>query len=392
VDGCGWLHSLGFNANETRAIGNDGSIVGSIALANGAIHSALWTPHDGLIDLGTLGGTTSYAYDVNSHLQVAGKSLDAAGVWHAVRWDVTIPQNHPPTASTGGPYVGSEGTPLAFIGVASDPDNDPLTVGWDFGDGTHGTDASTSHTYDDNGTYTATFTATDPQGLSISVPTLVTVTNAAPFVHLEPVGPILSGDSFKLSLSFTDPGVRDMPWHYTIDWGQLGIDAGNTNSQAGTIIAESPRYCAAGGYTVRTTVTDKDGGQGPASLLLTVNRSSVPVDVLTETINPRARGELPVVVLSTSNFDARTVDIRAVTLGDGIGPGVKPTAHGNGAFGTLEDVNHDGRLDLVMHFSREALAASGALVPPRSRLVLIARLLDECHEIEGVEEVRVLAK
>lgn len=60
-------------------------------------------------------------------------------------------------------------------------------------------------------------------------------------------------------------------------------------------------------------------------------------------VNPRSHGVIPVAILSDSGFDATTVDPLSVRFGAG---GAVP-AHDTGE---LEDVNGDGRLDLVLHF------------------------------------------
>jgi hypothetical protein len=66
---------------------------------------------------------------------------------------------------------------------------------------------------------------------------------------------------------------------------------------------------------------------------------------------------------------------------------------GNGtAFASLEDVNGDGRLDLLAHFDRESLALTGALASPSTRLVALAQLSDGCREVAGNVAVHVLAK
>lgn len=67
-------------------------------------------------------------------------------------------------------------------------------------------------------------------------------------------------------------------------------------------------------------------------------------------INPASKGVIPVAVLSTATFDAQTIDVATVRFS---GPAGVGEAHGKGH---LEDVNGDGRLDLVLHFST---AASG---------------------------------
>ena len=69
-------------------------------------------------------------------------------------------------------------------------------------------------------------------------------------------------------------------------------------------------------------------------------------------INLRSRGVQPVAVLTTSiaagdqaDFDASTVAGGTVTLGDGAGIDALALRW------NLEDVDHDGDLDLVLHFS-----------------------------------------
>jgi hypothetical protein len=60
-------------------------------------------------------------------------------------------------------------------------------------------------------------------------------------------------------------------------------------------------------------------------------------------INPRSNGVIPVAIVTTDTFDAATIDVSTVKFG----PRGAPEAHGRGH---LEDVNRDGRLDLVLHF------------------------------------------
>ena len=88
--------------------------------------------------------------------------------------------NQAPTPNPGGPYNGVAGTALAFDGAgSSDPNNDPLTFTWDFGDGsTTATGTAPMHTYGVAGTNTVTLTANDGRGGVASATTTATI--AAP--------------------------------------------------------------------------------------------------------------------------------------------------------------------------------------------------------------------
>ncbi|MGE5178558.1 MAG: Ig-like domain-containing protein [Bacteroidota bacterium] len=67
--------------------------------------------------------------------------------------------DQPPVANAGGPYTGVLNIALTFNGSASfDPDGDPLTYAWDFGDGGTGSGVTASHGYAAIGTYTVTLT------------------------------------------------------------------------------------------------------------------------------------------------------------------------------------------------------------------------------------------
>ena len=76
-----------------------------------------------------------------------------------------MPRNKPPSASLSiSPNgVGMAGaTRFAFDGGASsDPNQDPLTYSWSFGDGSSDSGRQTTHVYDSEGTYSVTLTVSD---------------------------------------------------------------------------------------------------------------------------------------------------------------------------------------------------------------------------------------
>ncbi|RGA05596.1 PKD domain-containing protein [Microbispora triticiradicis] len=91
---------------------------------------------------------------------------------------------------------------------SSDPEGGTLSYSWAFGDGTTSTSANPAKTYTTNGTYTATLTVRDPQGLTGTASVTVNVGNTAPSVALtSPVeGQLFSfGDTVPFQVSVSDP-------------------------------------------------------------------------------------------------------------------------------------------------------------------------------------------
>jgi MYXO-CTERM domain-containing protein len=90
--------------------------------------------------------------------------------------------NQRPLANAGGPiYRAKAGVAVTLDGSASsDPEGEPLTYAWDFGDGTTGADAQPSHTYAAEGSYYLTLIVND--GTQDSAPMVGTKSFAAVMV------------------------------------------------------------------------------------------------------------------------------------------------------------------------------------------------------------------
>ncbi|MFD5317214.1 carbohydrate-binding protein [Streptomyces sp. NPDC127098] len=115
----------------------------------------------------------------------------------------------PIAEATADPTSGRAPLDVAFSAEGSvDPDGDTLRYTWDFGDGGSATGADPSHTYTQNGEYTATLTVEDATGLTATASVRITVGNTAPDVTIElPAdGQIVDfGDAVPYEITVTDP-------------------------------------------------------------------------------------------------------------------------------------------------------------------------------------------
>ena len=86
---------------------------------------------------------------------VTFRADDGHGATNSATTVITVRNvNRPPRSNPGGPYTAFVATPMTFDGSgSSDPDGDPLTYQWTFGDGTTGIGASPAHTYAAIGPY-----------------------------------------------------------------------------------------------------------------------------------------------------------------------------------------------------------------------------------------------
>jgi len=99
------------------------------------------------------------------------------------------------------------------------------------------------------------------------------------------------------------------------------------------------------------------------------------------TIKLGSEGTVPVAILSTNSFDARTVDPTTVTLASAP---VKLKGKGT-PMASAEDVNGDGLLDLVVHVSTEALQVSET----DTEAVLEGKT-SEGKAVQGKDSIRVI--
>ncbi len=80
------LGTLGGSSSEAYGINDQGQVVGSSLNAQFQTRAFVWSAATGMRDLGTLGGRTAVAKDINNAGQVVGYSQTSNGAVHAFLW------------------------------------------------------------------------------------------------------------------------------------------------------------------------------------------------------------------------------------------------------------------------------------------------------------------
>ena len=189
--------------------------------------------------------------------EIVVKARDGKGLYDVQTFIIEVDElpelNHDPTARAGGPYTGETGETVIFDGSgSSDPDNDPLTFSWSFGDGTTGTGSTPSHAYAAPGTYQVVLTVSDGLGGTASDTTTATIHECIPPTLDLSASPaaVLAGEPCTLVWSSQNAAT------VTLDHGLGTVGASGTMTvhPSGTTVYTATAVGACGTATDSATV------------------------------------------------------------------------------------------------------------------------------------------
>jgi PKD repeat protein len=310
------------------------------------------------------------------------------------------PVNVPPVVEVGGPYASVEGQTVEMSGAATDENGDALTYTWSIGDGTNLNGNPVAHTFVDNGEYPATLAVSDGELVTL-VTTRVDVSNALPSLSPLEGATRFVGEAYDLSVTLSDAGVLDAPWHYSIEWGDGLVDEGDATSLAEPIRG-AHSYLDPGTYTVRLTLRDKDNGAATAveaQVVVKVDETDIDVKPWDSKNRVHLKGHwdkhIVVAILADERLDAASVDLSSVKLGNvsirqlhrdyNTNRGTRNLTY----LAALADVDQDGDRDLLVLFDRKEMVRAGDLTPETTGLTLTAVTVHG-RNIVGTDVVQVV--
>jgi PKD repeat protein len=318
------------------------------------------------------------------------------------------PVNVPPVVEVGGPYASVEGESVELNGSATDENGDALTYAWEIGDGTNTSGNPVSHSFVDNGEYPATLAVSDGELVTL-VTTRVDVSNALPSLSPLEGATRFIGEAYDISVTVSDGGVLDAPWHYAIEWGDGVVEEADATSLAEPIRG-THSYLEPGNYTVRVTLRDKDDGVATAvEALVVVKLDETDIDVKPWDSKNRIHlkghwdKHIVVAILGDTRLDAATVDLATVKLGN---VSIRQIHRGyddddddddddeNGTrnltyLAVLADVDRDGDKDLLVVFDRKAMLRSGDLTKETTGLTLTGMTVGG-RKLVGTDAVQIV--
>lgn len=352
------LGTLGGTTSRACDVNDSGLAVG-VSTINFGYHAFVWQPGYGCTDLGTLGGSYSTAYAINNSGLVAGSAQDRYGwlrgfLWSSVTGMIGLPI--PSGCSNAAAWdVNNLGQAVGFGRVTGG-------LGWN-----HALLWNTPTTVTDLGTLGGV--SSDAYGIN-DFGQVVGRSNNGASIHaftwtrntgMVDLGTLAGGVSEAYGINNVGQivghsGGRAFVWE--AETGMVDLN-GLTDPASGWLIQEGDAINDNGwiaGYAYHLNLPD--GLAAHTVLLLPDTKIEVEIDIkpgsATNPINLKSKGTTPVAILGSEGLDPQLVDVSTVAL-EGA-----PVAQQNGRYqASFEDVNGDGLADLLVHVVTNRMACEG---------------------------------
>jgi glucose/arabinose dehydrogenase len=191
-----------------------------------------------------------------------------------------VQSNQAPIAiASANPTSGATPLTVSFSSTGSlDPEGQPITYFWTFGDGATSTDPNPVYTYTQTGQYTVRLTVSDGVNSTLSTPLYIGVGNKPTATILSPQDGSLfiAGDTIFFSGDATDVEDGTLPasaFTWNIDFlheGHVhpGIPLTGVKSGSFDIPTSGHDFSGNTRYRIQLTATDSDGLQGTQSVMV----------------------------------------------------------------------------------------------------------------------------
>ena len=242
----------------------------------------------------TAGGTgyttrsTSFGNRTQDRIAATAGAYDAtmsqnsnAWVTHLVAFKAAggTPVDQPPiAAAAASPRSGPAPLPVSFSSAgSSDPEGKALTYSWTFGDGQTSTAANPSHTYQQQGTYTARLSVSDGTNTTLSTTISISVGSPPTATILTPAdgATFKAGDVISFSGDGTDPDDGALPasaFSWSVDFLRDAsvepISAAQGKSGSFTVPISGRDFSGNTRYRITLTVTDSAGLKDTKSVVV----------------------------------------------------------------------------------------------------------------------------
>jgi glucose/arabinose dehydrogenase/chitodextrinase len=210
---------------------------------------------------------------------------------------------------------------------SNDPEGQPITYSWDFGDGSASTGANPSHTYANSGQYVVRLTVSDGENSSVSTPLTISVGSPPTATITSPTdgATFRAGDVISYGGDATDAEDGNLPasaYTWNIDFlhdNHVHPGTAINGVKSGTFTIPNSGHDFQGNtrYRITLTVTDSNGLRDSKSVIVWPQKVGLPFDTspsgLTVYVDGIAR-TTPFVLDTLAGFN-HTIEARDQTSG-----------------------------------------------------------------------------